>query len=394
MSKAYIVAGKRTPFVKARIKDPAFPFLHPVDLAAYLVEKTIENIKIKKEDVNDLICGIAHKLGPQGFNPARLIAIKSLGKNIPGKSIDRLCGSSLEAVIDASRTVIAGDAEIIVACGLEDMKNVPIGSDLLPIAYNLQNIWKIISKGPKSALESLPEWYELTPMPNSGELVAQKYNLTRKELDEFALRSQNNSYLSREKGYFDNEIIPIPTKMGIVDRDDGIRFSTIEGLAKLKPITKDGKFITAGNSSQITAGSSCVVIASENAVKKYNLKPLAEYVASSVVACDPKIQLDGPINAIKNVLEKANLKIADIDRFEINEAFASVPLATIKTLGIDINKVNVYGGAIALGHPLGASGARLVTTLLNQMKRENLKYGLATLCIGGGQANAVIIRSC
>lgn len=392
MSKAYIVAGKRTPFVKARVKDPAFPFLHPVDLASYLVEKTIEDIKIKKEDVNDLICGMAHKLGPQGFNPARSIAIKSLGESVPGKSIDRLCGSSLEAIIEASRAIVSGDADLIVACGLEDMKNVPIGSDLLPIPFNFKNIWKIISKGPKSALESLPRWYEFVPMPNSGELVAQKYNLTRKELDEFALRSQNNAYLAREKGYFDSELIPIPTKMGIVDKDDGIRFSTIEGLSKLKPVATNGKFITAGNSSQITAGSACVIVASENAVKKYDLKPLAEYIASSVVTSDLKVQLDGPINAINKVLEKANVKLQDIDRFEINEAFASVPLATIKTLGINLNKVNCYGGAIALGHPLGASGARLVVTLLNQMQRENLKYGLATLCIGGGQANAVILK--
>lgn len=396
MPSAYIITAKRSPFVKARSKDPAFYGMHPIDLASYVAKKTFEEVSsrtsLKTEHINDVICGLVTKVGKQAFNPGRLIAIKAFGEGIPGKTVDRQCGSSLEALNDATRTIKTGDADIVVVVGLEDMKEVPIGSELLPQPSNFGNIWKVITKGPKSIHDSLPDWYKLTLMPESGKLVAKKYNLTRKDLDEYAARSQNRAYETREKGYFKSEIIPIPTSGGVIDKDDGVRKSNAETLNKLQTISKENEYITAANASQLTTGASCIILASEKALSKFGLKPQVEVIANTICAVDPNVQLDGPVFAIPKVLEKANLKKEEIDRFEINEAFASVPLACIKTLNLDENKVNAQGGAIALGHPLGASGARLIVTLVHQLQREKLNYGLATLCIGGGQANATIIK--
>lgn len=397
MPHAYIVAAKRSPFVKAREKDKAFHGMHPVDLVSYVAKKTFDGVKegtsLSEKDVEDVVLGLVTKVGKQAFDPARFIGIRAFGIHVPGQTIDRLCGSSLQALNTATDAIKAGSADVLVVTGLEDMKEVPIGCDMLPPPVNLANITSVATKKEKAIFDSLPEWFNFNETTKSGMLVAKKYGLTRQELDEYAVMSQNRAYEAKEKGYFKDEIIPIPVPGGaVIFEDDGIRKSTIEDVSKLKTVSPDNEFITAGNSSQKTAGAAAIILVSDKIVEKFGLKPLAEVIAHKVVADDPEVQLDSPIYAIPAVLERAGLKLEDIDRIEINEAFASVPLACIKTLGLDKNKVNVQGGAIALGHPLGASGARLITTLIYQLQREKLNYGLAALCIGAGQANATIIK--
>jgi len=399
MAQAFIIGAKRSPFVKARPeKDDGFAGVHPVDYAAYVAEKTFEEAtqgsSLTKDKINDLILGLATKVGKQGFNPARLIAIKAFSEHVPAYTVDRLCGSSLEALNIAVRTIKAKDADVIVVMGLEDMKEVPIGSDMLPPPVNKGNMWNVLRNGENAIYDSLPQWFEFVQMYDSAKLVAEKYGLTRRDQDEYAAESQNRSYFAQVNGYFKDEIIPIPTPKGIILEDNGIRPSTIETLSKLPSVSKENNMITAANSSQKTAGASCLIVVSEDFVNKYNLRPLAEVVATAVIGGDSKIQLEGPVFAIPAVLKKAGLEIKDIDRIEINEAFGAVSLACIKKLKLDREKVNVQGGAIGLGHPLGASGGRLAVTLVHQLIREKLDLGLATLCIGGGQSNATILKRC
>ncbi len=399
MAQAFIIGAKRSPFVKARPeKDDGFAGVHPVDYAAYVAEKTFEEAtqgsSLTNAQINDLILGLVEGVGKNSFNAARLIAIKAFGEHVPGYTVNRLCGSSLEALNIAVAKIKAKDADVIVVMGLEDMKEVPIGCSMLPPPINIRNMWNVLRNGEDAIYDSLPDWFDFTNMTDSGKLVAEKYGITRMDQDEYAAGSQNRSYFAQVNGYLKGEIIPIPTPKGIILEDNGIRPSNIDTLSKLPTVSKTNTMITAANSSQKTAGASCLIVASEDYVNKCNLRPLAEVIATAVIAGDPKIQLEGPVFAIPAVLKKAGLEIKDIDRFEINEAFASVPLACIKTLGLDKKKVNVQGGAIGLGHPLGASGARLAVTLVHQLIREKLDLGLATLCIGGGQSNATILKRC
>lgn len=392
---AYIICALRTPTVRAKKgKNPGVFFnIHPTDLASLLIRELVKRSTLDPKNIEDLIFGCATQTGKQGFNTARLIAIKSLGKDIPGVAVNRLCGSSAEAISIASAKIKAGESDLLIAGGVESMSQVPIGSDMLPFPGVLGNIWKIITMGPKVIKETLPPDYEFHTMIESGETVGLKWEFNRKDLDEFALESHRKASEATKQGYFKKEIVPILTEHGEISFDDGIRKDTsIDKLSALKPVSKKSDLITAGNASQITDGAAALVIASEEAVKKYNLKPRAKIVTSAVVGTDPAIQLDGPVHAIPKVLNKAGLKLQDIDLFEINEAFASVVLATIKELNIPKDKVNVNGGAIALGHPLGASGARLLVTLLHELERRNLKRGLSTLCIGGAQGIATVIE--
>lgn len=394
-NEAYIIDALRSPSVRAKKgKNPGvFSNMHPTDLACTVIKELTFRAKINGEAIEDLIFGCAAGTGKQGFNIARLIAIKALGKNVPGTTINRLCGSSAEAVNIAHAKIGMGWHDLLIAGGIEVMSQVPIGSDMLPFPGELSNIWKILTLGPKVISETLPKDYNFHTMIESGETVALKWKFGRKELDEYALESHKKAWKATENGSFKKEIVPINTCFGTISIDDGIRKdTTIEKLNSLSPVSKKSNLITAGNSSQITDGVAALLIASEEGVKKYNLKPRARLVASAVIGTDPEIQLDGPIYAIPKVLQKAGLKINDIDLFEINEAFASVVLATIKELNLPKEKVNVNGGAIALGHPLGQSGARLLVTLLNELERRNLKRGLVTLCIGGAQGIATIIE--
>lgn len=390
---AYIVEAVRSPLTKGR-KDGAFSELHPIDLGTQVVKELVKRSKLSNPElVEDIIFGCATPVGEQGFNIARSIARRAIGISVPGLQVNRLCGSSAEAVDIGACKVLSGNYKLIISGGVESMSRIPMGADMLPIPVDLKTIWNIISLGKKSVRLTMPEDLRVIPMGISGEMIAEKYGFTRKELDEFSYESHMKAAKARDNGYFDREIVGVQTKDKLVKKDEGIRGNTtIEKMGTLTPAFKKDGVVTAANSSQITDGSAALLIANENAVQEYNLKPRAKIIKTHVVGSDPKLQLTGPIDAIPKILQKANLKTNDVDLFEINEAFALVVLATIKECGLDRNKVNVNGGAIALGHPLGASGARLLVTLLHELERRKLKRGLSVLCTGGGQATATIIE--
>jgi acetyl-CoA C-acetyltransferase len=392
MREAYIVEALRTPLGKGR-KDGAFAEIHPVDLATIVVKEVISRNNLHSSAIEDLIFGCATPTGEQGFNVARTIARKALGVEVPGTQVNRLCGSGAEAVDIASSKIKSNSYDLLIAGGVESMSRVPMGSDMLPFPGELSNIWKILTMGPKVINETLPKDSAVNSMGISGELIAEKYGFTRKELDEFSYDSHVKAANATEKGYFEKEIVRVETSKGVIKKDEGIRkSSSVEKMGTLPSAFKKDGLITAANSSQITDGAAALLLASDEAIKKYNIKPRAKILASAVVGTDVELQLTGPITVIPKVLNKIGLKISDIDLFEINEAFASVVLATIKELDLPKEKVNVNGGAIALGHPLGVSGARLLVTLLHELERRNLKRGLVSLCIGGGQGIAIVIE--
>lgn len=392
MKEAYIVEALRTPMGKGK-KGGAFFDVHPVDLASTVVAEIVNRSKLPSNAIEDVIFGCATPTGEQGFNIARTIARKALSLEVPGTQVNRLCGSGAEAVDIAASKIKSDSRDLLIAGGVESMSRVPMGSDMLPFAGELSNIWKILTMGPKVINETLPKDLAVNSMGISGELIAEKYGFTRKELDEFSYESHIKAANAAEKGYFEKEIVGVKTASGVILKDEGIRKnSSVEKMGTLPSAFKKDGVITAGNSSQITDGSAALLLASEDALKKYNLKSRAKIIGSAVVGTDVDLQLTGPITVIPKVLSKLNLTVSDIDLFEINEAFASVVLATIKDLNIPKEKVNVNGGAIALGHPLGVSGARLIVTLLHELERRNLKRGLVSLCIGGGQGIAIVIE--
>ncbi len=387
---AYIINVIRTPQGR---RNGILSDIHPNTLAQLVISNVVSKINLDPKLVDEVILGCATQAGKQGFNGARLASIGAFGDFMPASTVNMLCGSGAQAIRFACGQIVSGENNLLIAGGFESNSDtqVPMGADMLPPPINLKNIWSVIRYGRKSIKFTLPEHYEFYHMGKSGDLIAEKYGFTRSELDEFAYSSHMKAKEAKDKGDFQNEIIPVPLQDGIAAHDEGIRANTsIEKLANLKP--SFGGLHTAGNSSFVSDGASAILIANETAIKKYNLKPRARFIVSAIVGTDTKLQLTGPIEAIKKVLNKANLKNEDIDLFEINEAFASVVLATVKECRLDISKVNVNGGAIALGHPLGASGARLSATLLNALEKRNLKRGLYTLCIGGGQAIATIIE--
>ncbi len=387
---AYIIDVIRTPQGR---RNGALSNVHPNTLAQLVISSVISRVNLDPKFINEVILGCATQTGKQGFNSARLASVGAFGVFMPASTINMLCGSSAQAIRFATSQILSGENDLVIAGGFESNSDfqVPMGSDMLPPPVDLKNIWQVIKYGKKSINFTLPEHYEFYHMGKSGDLIAEKYNLKRSELDDFAFNSHMKAKTTRDNGDFENEIIAVKTVSGMFSKDEGIRGDTsLEKLASLKP--SFGGLHTPGNSSFISDGASAVLIANDNAVKKYGLKPRARILASAVVGVDTKLQLLGPIDAMKKVLDKANLKKEDIDLYEINEAFASVVLATIKDCGLDKEKVNVSGGAIALGHPLGASGARLPTTLLNALEKRKLKRGLYVLCIGGGQAIATIIE--
>ena len=379
---AYIVDAIRTPI--GRGKDGcAFSEMHPVDLGGIPVKELLKRNNLKPTDIEDLIYGCASPIAEQGLNIARLVAITALDVTVPGVQLNRMCGSGQQAVHFGIQAILSGTHDLIIAGGVECMGKVPIGSDGLPLP----------GKNNMTLPESFLKNFKANPMGISGELMAEKWKLTRKILDEFSYNSHIKAGKARDTGIFAKEIVPVKTPKGLVEKDEGIRSDTsVEKMGTLQPAFKPGGVITAANSSQVSDGSAALLIASETALKKYNLKPRARFVDFSVVGTEVELQLTGPIYAIPKVLKRAGFEIKDIDLFEINEAFASVVLASQIELKLDPNKVNVNGGAIALGHPLGASGARLLTTLLYELERRNLKRGISSLCIGFGQGIAAIIE--
>ncbi len=372
---AYVVAAVRTPIGKGR-PDGALASVHPVDLAARVVAEAVRRAGVPAEAVEDVILGCVTQTGEQGANIARLAALKAgLPIQVPGVSLNRMCGSGQQAVNFAAAVVAAGQMDLIVAGGVESMSRAPMFSD-----------W-----GFDQAPPDFP--YRLVHQGISAEMMAEKWGLTREELDDFGYESHLRAAAATREGRFAEEILPLQVDGRTVEVDEGIRFEPDRArMAALKPAFKEDGVITAGNASQISDGAAALVIASERAVEAYNLQPLARILAQVVVGTDPVLMLDGPIPATFKLLERTGLSLDQIHLFEVNEAFASVVLAWQRETGVDLERVNVNGGAIALGHPLGATGARLMTTLIHELRRRGGGFGLQTMCIGWGMGIATLIQ--
>ena len=383
---AVIVDAVRTPLGRrnGKLKD-----WHPVDLAGETLKALQERTGIDPGLVDDVIMGCVMQIGEQSVNIARN-AVLAAGwpEHVPGTTIDRQCGSSQQAAHFAAQGVIAGAYDIVVAAGVEVMTRVPMGSAMADGKFGFPF-------GPKVGARYAPEG-GLVPQGISAEMIADKWGLTRDDLDAFGARSQNLARRATDEGRFDREILPLLGSDGaLMTTDEGLRDTTLESLAKLKPAFRseeEGGRVTAGNSSQITDGAAAMLIMSEAKAKQLGLTPRARFVNFSLAGDNPRMMLTAPIPATRKVLARAGLTIDDMDLTEINEAFACVVLAWEKELHPNMETVNVNGGAIALGHPLGASGARLMTTLLCELERIGGRYGLQTMCEGGGMANATIIE--
>lgn len=395
MKAVYIVDAVRTPIGRYA---GALSSVRPDDLAAYILKALIErNPQVDVNEIEDVIFGAANQAGEDNRNVARMAALMAgLPVSVGGNTVNRLCASGLQAIVDASRSIMAGDGELYVAGGVESMTRAPFvmakadaAFGRTPEIYDTTIGWRFTNK-------KLAAMYHPYAMGETAENVAERWNISREEQDAFAFSSQQKYAAAHAANRFAEEMIPvsIPQKKGdpiLFAKDEHPRLGTLEDLAKLKPaFKKEGGTVTAGNSSGVNDGAAALILASEDAVKKYNLTPIARVVSRGVAGVDPAIMGIGPFPATQKAVLRAGLKMSDIGLFELNEAFASQSLACVRELGIDANIVNVNGGAIALGHPLGCSGARISTTLIHEMRKRNVQYGVATMCIGVGQGVAVV----
>ncbi|MFT7645884.1 MAG: acetyl-CoA acyltransferase [Candidatus Poriferisodalaceae bacterium] len=385
MREAVIVDAVRTPGGRRNGKLQDW---HAADLGAHVLKALQERNNLDPEMVDDVIMGCVMQVGEQSLNVGRN-AVLAAGwpESVPATTVDRQCGSSQQALHFAAQGVMAGAYDIVIAAGVEVMTRTPMGASVL--------------KGmgfpfPQSMLDR----YEETGLPPQGigaDMIADEYGITREQLDEFGAESQRRAMVATEEGRFDNEIVPVPVVIDgqteMMNTDEGIRpGTTAETLSKLKPAFKEDGKITAGNSSQISDGASAVLVMSAEKAKELGLTPRARFHSFAVAGADPVTMLKGPIPVTEKILDRSGLSMDDIDLFEVNEAFASVVLAWQKEHNADLSKTNVNGGAIALGHPLGSSGTKLMATLLNELERTGGRYGLQTMCEGGGMANATIIE--
>ena len=386
MQNAVIVDAIRTPLGKrnGRLKE-----WHPVDLAAQVIKALVERNNFDPNLIDDVIMGCVMQVGEQGLNVGRnAVLAAGLPETIPGTTVDRQCGSSQQAAHFAAQGVMAGAYDVVIASGVEVMTRVPMGAAMAEGKYGFPF-------GPMVSARYASEG-GLVPQGISAEMIADKWDITRDDMDAFGVRSQTYAARATAEGRFDREILPVADAEGkMMTSDEGIRDTTRESLGALKPAfrpAEEGGRVTAGNSSQITDGASAVLIMSEEKVNQLGLTPRARFVNFALAGDNPRYMLTAPIPATQKVLARAGLTMADISVTEINEAFASVVLAWEKELHPDMSTVNPNGGAIALGHPLGCSGARLMTTLLHELERTDGRYGLQTMCEGGGMANATIIE--
>jgi acetyl-CoA C-acetyltransferase len=385
VSTAYIVDALRTAGGK---REGALKDWHPVSLGAAALDALVERTDLDPAAIDEVIVGCVSQIGEQSFHVGRnMVLASSLPDSVPAVTIDRQCGSSQQSIHFAAQAVMSGTQDLVVAAGVESMTRVPMGT---PIILPMQ---AGIGKGPWP--QAILDRYGVTEFTQfrGAEMMAKKYGLSRDELDRFALDSHHKAAAATKAGAFDAEIVPLAVN-GVEHRiDEGIRFdASLEGLAGLKTLTADGA-ITAGNASQICDGASAVLVAGERAIRDHGLRPLARIDNLTVTAGDPVIMLDEPIRATRVALERSGRSIGDIDLYEVNEAFASVPLAWLQQSNADPSKLNVHGGAIALGHPLGASGAKLMATLIHALHRNRKRFGLQTMCEGGGIANVTIIEA-
>ena len=387
--KAYIVEAVRTAGGK---RDGRLSLWHPADLGAKVLDELVTRLDMDPVLVDDVVFGCVDQVGAQSGNVARnAILSSSFPESVPGTSVDRQCGSSQQAIHFAIQAVMSGTQDIVIGGGVEVMSMVPIGAAVKD-GYDAGHGLPFDSEGMKERYPGV-----FFSQFTGAELVAEKWNLSREDLDKFALESHQKAAHATESKYFDREILPVEGRNSegmkdLVMADEGIRFdASLDKLAGLNPVTEGG-VITAGNASQITDGAAAVMVCNDAGLKKIQASPRAEIVSISVVGDDPVFMLTGPIPASIQALKIANLTIDDMDLYEVNEAFAPVPLAWAEELKADRSKLNVNGGAMALGHPLGATGAKLMTTLLHEMERRESTYGLQAICEGGGTANATIIK--
>ncbi|KUI37193.1 acetyl-CoA acetyltransferase [Mycobacterium sp. IS-1496] len=383
MAEAVIVEAVRSPVGK---RNGGLSGVHPAELSAQVLNGLVQRAGVDPALVDDVIWGCVMQAGEQALDIART-AVLSAGwpETVPGVTVDRQCGSSQQSLHFAVAGVVAGHYDVVVAGGVESMSRTPMGSSL--------------ANGGNPYGESFKARYDKTPNQGVGaEMIAEQWGLSRTELDEFSLRSHEKAAAAQDSGAFKDQIVGIETKDAdgndtVVLEDGGIRRGgTVESMAKIKPAFREDGVIHAGNSSQISDGSAALLLMSAEKAKDLGLKPLAKVHTAVLAGADPVIMLTAPIPATQKALKKSGLSLDQIGAFEVNEAFAPVPMAWLKDIGADENKLNPNGGAIALGHPLGGSGARILTTLLYHMRDNNIQYGLQTMCEGGGQANATILE--
>ena len=397
MREAFIVDAVRTPMGRYA---GALSGVRPDDLAARVIEALVERNGIPVDQVADVIWGAANQSGEDNRNVARMAALLAgLPVEVPGATVNRLCGSGLEAVNSARRSILADEGSILIAGGSESMSRAPFVMGKSTTAFARKTEVHDTTIGWRFVNPRLAERFGAHPMGETAEIVGSEYNVSREEQDAFALTSHQRAIAARDEGRFKDEIVPveIADRRGetmVIDADEPPRPDTsLDRLSKLKAAFKSEGTVTAGNSSGVNDGASAVLLADGSALEKNEWKPLARIVSTAVAGVEPRRMGVGPVFASRLALDRAGLTIEDIDLIELNEAFAAQSLACIKELGLDAERVNVNGGAIALGHPLGCSGARILTTLVHEMSRREVRYGLATMCIGVGQGIATVVEN-
>ena len=388
MSRAVIISAVRTPIGRY---GGALAGVRPDDLAAVAVSAAVERAGVDPADIDDVYLGCANQAGEDNRDVARMaVLLAGFPQSVPGVTLNRLCASGLSAVVSACHAVVAGDADLAVAGGVESMTRAPLSMPKAARAferghrtvYDTTLGWRY----PNPRLEAM---FPLESMGETGENVAAGWSISRADQDAFALRSQERWAAAQAAGRFADELVPV----GDLDRDEHPRpDTTLEGLGALKPAFRTGGSVTAGNSSGMNDGAAAVVIGSEERAAALGAEPLATFAGSASVGVDPRVMGIGPIPAVRKLLDRTGVAVADIDLVELNEAFASQSVAVVRELGLDPDRVNVNGGAIALGHPLGMSGARLVVSLVHELRRRGGRYGLATLCVGVGQGQAALFE--
>ena len=398
MPDAYIVEALRTPMGAYR---GALSGVRPDDLAAHAIRAVVERSKVDPEKVVDVYFGAANQAGEDNRNVARMAALLAgLPQSVPGATVNRLCASGLEAVNSAARAIKAGEGDFYLAGGVESMSRAP---------WVVEKPERGLPRGPQTMHDTTLGWRMVNPrmaelgvstesMGETGENVAQRYGIGREDQDAYALRSHRRAVAAREAGKLAEEIVAIEAPRGretvTVDADEGPRAdASLEQLAKLRPVFREGGTVTAGNASTLNDGAACLLLASERGAEEIGAEPLARVVATGVAGVDPAVMGIGPVKAVPRALENAGLSLDRIDLVELNEAFASQVLASARELGIEEERLNVNGGAIALGHPLGCSGARLAGTLVRELRRRGGRYGVATLCVGVGQGLATVFEA-
>ena len=383
MGEAYIVEAVRTAGGR---RGGQLAGWHPADLAAEVLNALVDRAGVDPAAVDDVIMGCVSQVGEQSFHIGRNAVLASrLPDSVPAVSIDRQCGSSQQALHFAAQAVMSGTQDVVIAAGVESMSRVPIGSPTaLAVQAGLGGPWS----------ERIRKRYGVEEFSQftGAQRIAEKYGFTREQLDAYALRSHQRAAAATRAGAFAAEIVPLPVDGGLHTVDEGIRFdASLEAIAAVKPL-RDGWVLSAATSSQICDGAAGLLVVNERALKTHGLRPLARVHHMTVTGGDPVIMLEEPINATRRALQRCGMKIEDIDLYEVNEAFAPIPLAWLQAVGADPERLNVNGGAIALGHPLGASGAKLMATLIHALRARGGRYGLQTMCEGGGLANVTIIE--